>query len=128
MARKGLAGVFLCRTFVMGLTPPALCMLGDDKADFLKQGFAVLKSNFPGTLTINGTAYNVARSAIDHAEQQDVGGFDPESTVAVRMLVEDHNTEPELEVAVDLDAETMRIKRVIKDPGGVTWYLELQSA
>ena len=103
-------------------------MLGDDKAAFLAQAFETSRSLFPGVLTIDAVEYDVARSALDQSEQQAIGGFEPGGSVAVRILISEFPGTPELEVAVDLDGEAMRTKRLMKDPGGVTWYLELEPA
>ena len=103
-------------------------MLGDDLAEFLKDGFEVSRTNFPGVLTIDATTYNVARSSMPKSDEQVVGGFDPSWSASVRLLVEDHPTEPELEKAADLDGDAVRIKSATLDPGGITWHLELEAA
>lgn len=103
-------------------------MLGHDAATFLAAGHETAKSLFPGILTMESVTYTVARSALDRVEKVAVGGFEPETTVAVRLLVAEVEGEPPIETVVDLDGETLRTKRVCMDKGGVTWYLELGSA
>lgn len=103
-------------------------MLGVDKDEFLRSGHDLAKRLFPGILTMEGVGYGVARSAVDRQDNPGVGGFEPETVVTIRMLVEELEGDPPLETVVDLDGERLRTKRVTRDPGGVTWGIELESA
>ncbi len=115
-------------SFVDGETVIEVMSLATKRIEFLDRAQEVLEEMFPGTMTVGAESFSVARSGEDRTEAAEVGGFEEEVRVTVRVrLVNVPAGGWEKETAATLDGREMRVLECLREIGDVAWSVELET-
>jgi hypothetical protein len=103
--------------------------LASKRGEFLLRAQDALEALFPGTMTVAGESFTVARSGEDRTEAAEVGGFEEEVAVTVRARLSDVPDDGwERETLATLDGRAMRVVECLREIGDVAWSVELETA
>lgn len=98
--------------------------MSDEVADVLTEA----ESDFPATVTIDGTDYACRVSSRSKTRNLEAGGFGIEADLTVTVRCSLFDTEPAAQTALTHDSNSYTIDRVAKAPGGSHYRLFCVSA
>jgi hypothetical protein len=126
--RRPLGGLAVFSWRVDEIGRGEIMAFADKRIAFLGQAQEVLENLFPGSMTVAGVTFAVARSGEERTEIAEPGGFEEAVRILVRVRLAFVPSDgwPK-ETLATMDGRSLRVSECLREVGDVAWSVELET-